>query len=91
MKYQVYSRTDTVSTGAKVGAEVTATQLLISFTSWGNYYLGVESVVYYSGQTVGQRSATKAWSNIAADTNNNPFGVSFFPSPPQPGGLRLIP
>ena len=91
MKYQVYSRNDLVSLGTKIGTEITATQLLISLTAWGSYYLGVESIVYYSGQTVGIKSPTKAWSNVAADTNNNPFGVLFFTAPTSPGGLKLIP
>ena len=91
MKYQVYSRNDLVSLGTKIGGEITATQLLISFTNWGNYYLGVESIVYYSGQTVGIKSATKSWSNMAEVTNNNPFGVMFFAAPGGVGGLRLIP
>lgn len=90
MKYQVYSRNDLVSTGTKVGAEITATQLLISLTTMGQYYFGVESIVYYSGQTVGQKSPLKAWSNVAADTNNNPFGVLYLLAPSSPGGLRLI-
>jgi hypothetical protein len=91
VKYQVYSRGDLVSLGDKVGGEITATQLLVSFTSMGKYYLGIESIVYYQGETVGIKSATKAWSSVAADTNNNPFGVSFFFAPTIPGGLRLIP
>jgi hypothetical protein len=91
MKYQVYSRNDLVSLGQKIGTEITATQFLISFPAWGSYYLGVEAIVYFSGQTVGVKSPTKAWSNVAADTNNSPFGVLFFAAPTSPGGLRLVP
>ena len=91
MKYQVYSRNDLVSLGTKVGAEITATQLLISLTTMGQYYLGVESIAYYSGQTVGQKSVNKAWSNVPGDTNNNPFGVLYLLAPGSPGGLRLAP
>ena len=90
MKYQVYSRNDLVSLGTKIGGEITATQLLVSLTAWGSYYLGVESIVYYSGQTVGIKSPTIAWCNVAADTNNSPFGVMFFAVPTSPGGLKLI-
>jgi hypothetical protein len=91
VKYQVYSRGDLVSLGDKVGSEITETQLLVSFTSMGKYYLGVEAIVYYQGETVPIKSETNAWSSVAADTNNNPFGVSFFFAPTSPGGLRLIP
>ena len=90
-KYQVYSRNDLVSLGAKVGTEITATQLLVSLTVEGRYYMGVEAIRYPAGETVGLPSATKAWSNVAADTANNPFGILFFTAPGQPGGLRRIP
>ena len=90
-KYQVYSRNDLVSLGTKIAGEITATQLLISFSIEGQYYLGVESIRYPAGATVGLPSSTKAWSNVAADTNGNPFGVSFFNLPGKPGGLRLTP
>lgn len=91
IKYQVYSRNDLVSNGTKISGEITATQLLVSFSVWGQYYLGVEAIFYGSGQTVGVPSSTKAWSNVAADTNNNPFGILFSTAPAQPGGLRRVP
>jgi len=90
-KYQVYSRNDLVSLGSKIGGEITATQLVVSFTVEGRYYLGVESIRYPVGATVGSKSATKAWSNVAADTANNPFGVTFFAAPGGVVGLKLIP
>jgi len=90
-KYQVYSRNDLVSLGSKIGAEITATQLLISLSVEGRYYLGVKSVRYPVGETVGIPSVGTAWSNVAADTNNNPFGVLFFTAPTSPGGLKLLP
>lgn len=89
-KYQVYSRNDLVSLGNKIGDEITTTQLVVSFTSEGRYYLGVEAIRYPVGETVGIKSATKAWSNVAADTNNSPFGVMYFAAPGYPGGLRLV-
>jgi hypothetical protein len=90
-KYQVYLRNDLVSNGTKIAGEITATQLLISFSVEGQYYLGVESIRYPVGVTVGITSASKAWSNNAADTNNNPFGVSFFTLPGKAVNLRLVP
>jgi len=90
-KYQVYSRNDLVSLGSKIGAEITATQLLISLSVEGRYYLGVKSIRYPAGETVGIPSVGTAWSNVAADTNNSPFGVSYFTAPIYPGGLRLVP
>ena len=90
-RYQVYSRNDLVSNGTPISGEIAEMQLVISFTVEGRYYLGVEAIRYPAGETVGIRSAGKAWSNVAADTNNNPFGVSFFAVPGNVGGLRLIP
>ena len=90
-KYQVYSRNDLVSLGTKIGGEITATQLVVSFTVEGRYYLGVEAIRYPVGETVGIKSAIKAWSNVAADTNNSPFGVTFFAAPGGANNLRLIP
>ena len=90
-KYQVYSRNDLVSLGTKIGGEITATQLVVSFTVEGRYYLGVEAIRYPVGETVGIKSATKSWSNVAADTANNPFGVTFFAAPGGVVGLKLIP
>ena len=90
-KYQVYSRNDLVSLGNPIGGEITAAQLVVSFTVEGRYYLGVEAIRYPAGETVGIKSATKAWSNVAADTNNNPFGVTFFAAPGGASGLRIIP
>ena len=90
-KYQVYSRNDLVSLGSPIGGEITATQLVVSFTVEGRYYLGVKSVRYPAGETVGVPSVGTSWSNVAADTANNPFGVMFFAAPGGATGLRLIP
>jgi hypothetical protein len=91
-KYQVYSRTDTVSNGVKVGGEITATQLAVSFTVEGRYYLGVEAIRYPAGETVGIVSATKGWSNVAVDAAGGvPFGVVYFVRPGSASGLRITP
>jgi len=89
-KYQVYSRNDLVSLGSKIGTEITATQLLISLTVEGRYYLGVKAVRYPAGETVGIESVGTAWSNVAADTGGSPFGVMYFVAPGFPGGLRRV-
>jgi hypothetical protein len=90
IKYQVYTRSDLVSLGTKVGSEITANQLLISLSAWGSYYFGVESIAYFAGQTIGMKSQTKAWSNIAEDCGpDGPFGVIYLPLPAKPGGIRI--
>ena len=89
-KYQVYSRNDLVSNGAPIGGEITATQLVVSFTVEGRYYLGVKAIRYPQGETTGIPSVGTAWSNVPGDTNNNPFGVMYFVAPGFPGGLRRV-
>ena len=91
VKYQFYSRGDLVSTGAKVGGEINTPQLLISLTTWGRYYIGVQSGWLPQGESVIVWNPTKAWSNVPADTANNPFGVMFYAITGSPGGLRIVP
>ncbi len=91
-KYQVYTRTDLVSSGTPVGGEITATQMVITLSTQGRRFFGVETIRYPAGETVGFKSATKAWSNVAADCGpDGPFGVVYFVAPPAPGGLRRVP
>ena len=92
IKYQLYTRTDTTSAGTAVGTEVTGTQSLVTFNTEGRYYIGVEVIRYPQGETVGIKSATKGWSNIAADcAAAGPFGIVFYVAPPAPAGLRNVP
>ena len=92
IKYQCYTRTDTTSAGTKVGVEITATQQVISFPAEGRYYVGVETVRYKSGETVGIKSTTKSWSNVAADcAAAGPFGIVYLTAPGSPKGLRNVP
>lgn len=91
IKYQVYSKPNSVATGTKVGSEITATQLLISFTTEGSYFLGVESL-RYSGTTLLSKSPTAAWSDVAANCQGGvAFGVNFWKSLMLPTNLRRIP
>ena len=89
-KYQVYSRNDLISNGSPVGGEITATQLLVTLSVEGKYYFGVKTIRYPQGETTGIPSVGTAWSNVAADTNNSPFGVMYFVAPGFPGGLRRV-
>ena len=73
-KYQVYSRNDLVSLGSKIGTEITATQLLISLTVEGRYYLGVKAVRYPAGETVGIESV------FASSRSTSPPRVMVLPS-----------
>lgn len=89
MKYQVYSRNDATSSGVKVGGEITATELAITFPTWGKYYLGVEAVFYLAGKTEPIKS-TRSWSNDPAVTESGQaFGVDYLPQVAAPKGLRL--
>lgn len=87
-KYQVYSRSDLVSNGTPIGTETTELKLQVLFPNEGRYYLGVKTVRYPQGETIGQPSAGTSWSNVPADTNNNPFGVMYFVLAAPPINLR---
>lgn len=92
VKYQVYTKVGATGTPVKVGGEITATQLAITFSVEGRYYVGAETVRYPAGETVGIRSATIAWSNVAADcAAAGPFGIVYYVSPGTPKGLRSVP
>jgi hypothetical protein len=92
IRYQVYTRTGTTGDGSPVGSELTATQLLISFAVEGRYFFGVETIRYPAGETIGIRSQTKAWSNVAANCGpSGPFGVVYYIAPATPAGLRRVP
>lgn len=92
IKYQVYTRMGTTGDGTPVGGEITATQLAITFSVEGRYYVGVKTIRYPQGETVGTPSAATAWSNIAADcAAAGPFGIVYYLAPITPKGLRPAP
>ena len=91
IKYQVYTRIGTSGDGAKVGSEITASQLAITFTIEGRYFIGVKTIRYPQGETVGVPSATTSWSNdplVCAAAG--PFGVQFFALPGGIRGLKVV-
>lgn len=91
VKYQVYTKPNSVSAGVKTGGEITATQLLISFTTEGQYFLGVEAL-RYSGTTLLSKSNPITWSDVASNCQGGvAFGVTYWRSLMQPVNLRRIP
>lgn len=92
VKYQVYTKVGATGAPVKVGGEITATQLAITFSVEGRYFIGVETVRYPTGETVGIRSDRIAWSDIATDCSAaGPFGIVYYVSPGAPKGLRSVP
>ena len=92
IKYQVYTRIGTTGNGSPTGAEITATQLAITFTTEGRYYVGVKTIRYPVGETVGIPSATTSWSNdplVCAAAG--PFGIVYYVAPSGVSGLRTVP
>ena len=90
IRYQVYTRIGTTGEGTAVGSEITATQLAITFTVEGRYFVGVKSIRYPTGETTGIPSATTAWSNVAADcAAAGPFGFVYYVAPQAVRGLRV--
>lgn len=92
IRYQVYTKIGASGTPVKVGAEITATQLAITFNTEGRYFVGVQTLRYPTGETVGIPSATIAWSNIAADcAAAGPFGIVYYVAPGAVKNLRNAP
>lgn len=92
VKYQVYTRIGTTGNGAPVGTEITATQLAITFAIEGRYFVGVKTMRYPTGETVGIPSADTAWSNdplVCAAAG--PFGFVYYVAPMAVKGLRTVP
>jgi hypothetical protein len=92
IKYQVYTRIGTTGNGAAVGGEITATQLAITFAVEGRYFIGVKSIRYPVGETVGIPSAATSWSNdplVCAAAG--PFGIVYYVAPAGVRGMRTVP
>ena len=90
IKYQVYTRIGATGDGAAVGAEIIATQLAITFSVEGRYFVGVKAVRYPVGETVGIPAAAVSWSNdplVCAAAG--PFGFVYYVAPPGVKGLRV--
>ena len=92
IKYQVYTRIGTSGTGSPVGGEITATQLVVTFSTEGRYFVGVKSIRYPSGETVGIPSVTTSWSNDASVcAAAGPFGIVYYAAPQAVQGLKNVP
>jgi hypothetical protein len=91
IKYQIYTKFGvTTATPQKVGSEITAVQSTITFNVEGRYYPCVQTVRYPTGETIPLVSGF-ACSDVAADTNNLPFGVKYFVVPGTVKNLRRTP
>jgi hypothetical protein len=91
MKYQVYIRTGTTGDGTAVDGIISETQLAITFTAEGRYYIGVRAIRYPAGEASGYGSYV-SWSNdplVCAVAG--PFGVVYYAVPINPKGLRIAP
>jgi hypothetical protein len=89
IKYQVYTRIGTTGNGAPVGGEIVATQLAITFSVEGRYFVGIKAIRYPIGETVGIPSIV-SWSNdplVCAAAG--PFGFLYYVAPNNPIGLRV--
>jgi len=91
MKYQIYIRKSAAGSEiSKAGAEVTATQGTVTLPSAGRWFVGVDSVFYYTDfPDQPARSERIAWSDVAADCfEGKTFGIIYLPAPSAPAGLR---
>jgi hypothetical protein len=88
IKYLVWRRVYSVSTGEKVGGEIDATQQTITFSTEGSWLVGVQAIRYIDGTP----SPTEiSWSdNTAVCKDGVSFGFKSFLAILQPAGLRPI-
>ena len=73
----------------KAFLEVADTQVTISFSVEGKYYVGVATKRLVEDGTVITTEIN--WSDINGESTPNPFGVSFYVTPNIPKNLRVIP
>lgn len=89
VKYQVWSKRGT-DAAVKVGGEITATQLTVTFTAEGRYLIGAQAIRYPAGETIGQSSAI-TWSDstdvVAVPV---PFGIVYYVLPAGIKNLRPV-
>lgn len=90
VKYQVWSRLGTAGTPAKVGAEITATQLVISYSVEGRYFAGVQAIRYPVGETAGVASAVSWSSDPLVCAGGTAFGIVYYLPLAAPVGLRPV-
>lgn len=96
--YQVWATNNLVDTvGIKIGGEISATQLLISFTKGVTYYISIDSRFNGTGGAAQQVSVGRAWSHKAADcAGGSTFGFLYKdpdippPVPGKPAGVRML-
>jgi hypothetical protein len=84
IKYQVYTKDAAGIIAPKI--EVDATQALLTFTTEGNYIVGVSTVRYVDGAKVSESIIN--WSDTNGVMTPNPFGISSYQSPAMASGLR---
>jgi hypothetical protein len=91
IKYQVYI-TQIPKVPVKYLGETLNTSATITFPTEGKWVVGVETLRYISGVTDPVKSATFAWSDVAADcAAAGPFGFSYIVAPGTARNLRSTP
>jgi len=89
MRYQVYTKNTIIETpGQRVGAEITATQLLMSFLPYVPYYPGVQAVFYPTASPTTPGYSGMAWSHDPAVTVT-PFSILYSPTINSIRNLRI--
>lgn len=90
VKYQVYSRGfgTAVTTAAKVGAEITATQLAVTIPADVRLFFGVQAIRYKGGVVLGDPSEISWSDNPAVCANSQPFGFDTIIQIGAPRSLR---
>jgi len=88
LTYDVWIVESTAAKNTAVKAtRVASPPATVTFDKEGKYFLGVQTVrIIAAGDEV---SSTINWSDIAAGTGGNPFGVVYYAAPPAVLNLHL--
>jgi hypothetical protein len=88
IKYQVWRRPYSISSGEKVGPEIEVTQLTITFSNEGSWLVGVQGVRWIENIPY---TTDISWSdNAEVCKNGQTFGFRSFLAILKPAGLRPI-
>ena len=91
IKYQLYTMSLNDGDISMYGEEVSTNESVIKFSKEGKYYIGVRAVRYPKGELMGINSESVSWSNDAAVcVDNDIFGVTYYVSPSNVLGIKII-
>jgi hypothetical protein len=92
MKYQVWNKTTVPATvGTKVGSEITALEMPLTFVPYVESYPGVQAVFYSTATPTVAQTSTIDWStDPAVCAGGVTFGILYLPTIDMIKNLRMV-